>query len=114
MTESTLTIESIEAHSRGQPECSGPVFVNGADAASLKLLRVTQAGGVVHEGLGAVVEAAQEAAPRAQPQRAGTIAKNRRHAERKVFFRRTWTKPVVGESLRCWIEVAHAAKLSHP
>ncbi len=108
-----LRIESIETHSRGQPEFPGPVFVNGSDAASLKLLRVTQAGRVVHEPLGFIVEAAQDAAPRPEPQGTETIAMNRRDAEWKVF-RRAWTKPVVGESLRHWIKVAHAAKLSHP
>ena len=108
-----LPVIPVEALSGGQPQGSGPVFVNGADAAALKPVGVTQVGRVVHKCIRLLVEAAQYATPRPQPERAGTIAMKRRDGICQAG-RSTWSRPVIGKPVRCRIKAANPAKLSHP
>src|SRR4029453_2360674 len=108
-----LPVEPVQAQSRGQPQRSLAVLVNGSDATALQLAGGVAIDRVVHKGVRLVVEAAQNAAPGADPERAGTISMDSRDAIRQAG-RFIWTGPVVGKPIRCWVEAADAAKLSHP
>ena len=71
----------------------------------LSLSRVARVGRVIHKGLRLLIETDQRAAPRPQPQRAGTILIDDPDG---IFQtgRMVRNRPVVGKSVRRWIEAA--------
>ena len=75
-----LWVEPIQARSQAEPERSRAVLMNGANAATLQSVWITRFRRVVHEAVRLLVKAAQDAAPRPEPKRAGAIAMNRRDA----------------------------------
>src|SRR4029453_17691643 len=106
-------VEPIQARSQAEPERSRAVFMNGANAATLHSVGSTWFRRVVHEAVRLIVESAQDAAPRPEPERAGAIAMNCRDGvcqARGIVSARS----IVGKSLGSGIEAADAPELSHP
>ena len=102
---SVLPVEPVQSIKSSHPQCSSPVFVDGVDAAAVEFVRVTRVGRVIHKSLRLVIETDQRAAPRPQPQRAGTILINDpdRICQAGRIIR---NRLVIGKPVRRWIEAA--------
>src|SRR4029077_21174592 len=64
-----LAVIPVQSIQGSQPQCSVPVFVDVPNAATTDWVSVTGVGFIVHQGVGLVVESAQCAHPRPEPER---------------------------------------------